>query len=172
MEQGEEEEKPPPPVEPDHKELADKYEEDGTIGAEGAHELSLRTGKTQQMKKIDIPSGEIPGETMDDGEFINEMNRGRTIIIWVVVFLVLAGIAGVVIYTLKGDEEGGEPAKKASVEQKQDAPEEGEPEEKSEEKSEEKAPEPKADEKGEPKPDEKGEPKPEEKGEPKPEEKK
>ena len=176
VDSGEAEEEPPAPVEPDQTELADKYKDDGSIGAEGAHELSLRTGKTQQMKKIDIPTGDIPGETMDDGEFISEMNRGRTITIWVIVFLVLAAIIGVVVFLLRGGDEAAEPKKKPAVEEKQDAVEESEPEEKSEEKSEEKAPEgkdePRPEEKGEAKPDEKGEPKPEEKGEPKPEEKK
>jgi len=160
VEKGDPEEEPKPPVEPDHEELEEKYTDDGSIGAEGAHELSLRTGKTQQMKKIDIPSGEIPGETMDDGEFISEMNRGRTIAIWIVVFLVLAGIAGVVVYLLRGGGETEEAKPKAAVEKKheEEPPPPPPPEE------EKKGPEEKA--KDEPKPEGKDEPK---KGEEKPE---
>ena len=124
VESGEGEEEPPPPAEPDTLELAEKYDDDGSIGAEGAHELSLRTGKTQQMKKIDMPTNALPGETMDDGEFISEMNRSRTIAIWVVVFIILAGIAGVVVYLLRGGDEAAPPSAKPAIEEKH---EEGEP---------------------------------------------
>ena len=188
VEKGDGEEEAPAPEEPDTQELTQKYTDDGSIGAEGAHELSLRTGKTQQMKKIEIPSGAIPGETMDDGEFISEMNRGRTIGIWVVVLLVLAGILGVVVYLLRGGDEV-EPKAKAKIEQKQEqepppieenrGPEEKGPEGKDEPKPEgkdEPRPEgkdqPKAEGKDEPKPEGKDQPKPEGKPEPKPEPKK
>jgi len=33
-------------------------------------------------------------------DFIGEMNRGRRIMVWVIVFLVLAGIGGVVTWLL------------------------------------------------------------------------
>ena len=161
VEKGEGEEAPIAAVEPDAVELSEKYKEDGTIGAEGAHELSLRTGKTQQMKKIEIPSGEIPGETMDADEFISEMNRGRTIKIWVVVFLVLAAISGVVVYQLTRPEV---PKAKPKVEKKQPAAEDPETKAPETKAPETKAPEtkgadPKADPKAEGKPDPRAEPK-------------
>jgi len=103
-EEGEEEEEAPPPLEMEMSatELGMKYKDDGSIGAEGAHHLSLRTGKTQQMKAVDIPSGDIPGEKMNADDFISEMNRGKTIMIWALVGLVVAGIAGVILYLTMG----------------------------------------------------------------------
>ena len=161
VDQGEAEEQPPEPVAPDAADLAMKYGDDGSIGAEGAHELSLRTGKTQQMKKIDMPSGEIPGETMDAEEFLSEMNRGRTIMIWVGVFLVLAAIGGVVAYILTSDEPAKPKAKQppATKTLPKDTPdptpppvEEKQPEGKAEDKADPKA-EAKAEGKAEAKPD-------------------
>jgi hypothetical protein len=100
QEEGQADEETKPPVEASAEDLADKYKDDGSLGAAGAHHLSLRTGKTQRMKAMDMPSGEIPGEKMGDDDFISEMNRGRTVAIWVAVGAAVAAGAGALIYFL------------------------------------------------------------------------
>ena len=72
-------------------ELAQKYKDDGSLSADEAKRLSLRTGKTQMMQAYKAPSGQLPGERMKAGEFINEMNTGRRF------GLVVGAIAAVVV---------------------------------------------------------------------------
>ena len=82
------------------EDLAQKYTDDGSIGAEGSHHLSLRTGKTQQMKAVQLPTNEVPGERMDEKEFLDEMNRGRTYMIWIGVGVAIAAVVGIIIAVL------------------------------------------------------------------------
>jgi len=101
-EKKEEEEKKPAAVagEETPEELTEKYKDDGSIGAEGSHHLSLRTGKTQQMKAVQLPSGEVPGEQMDETEFLDEMNPGRKYLIWIGVGVAIAAIVGILVAVL------------------------------------------------------------------------
>lgn len=85
-------------VEATPEELANKYRDDGSLSDEAARRLSLRTGKTQAMQKVKVPSGHLPGEKMAAEDFISEMNRGKRIAIWVGIFILLAGIGGLVAW--------------------------------------------------------------------------
>ncbi|MEK6608909.1 MAG: serine/threonine-protein kinase [Myxococcota bacterium] len=65
----------------DNKPLDDKYKDDGSLDAAGA-KLSLKTGKTMMMKKVQLPKPDAmfggPGDRMSETEFLDEMaERGR-----------------------------------------------------------------------------------------------
>lgn len=78
-------------------ELAEKYADDGSITDEAASRLSLRTGRTQMMQAVKVPSGQVPGDKMRAEEFIGEINRGRTIGI-ALVGLIVAAVVGLVVW--------------------------------------------------------------------------
>jgi len=88
----------PPKVEELPDDLAQKYVDDGSMTDEQARRLSLRTGKTQMMAQVKIPSGKVPGQEMKAEEFINEMNRGKRIAIWGGIFVVVAGLTTLVVW--------------------------------------------------------------------------
>ena len=89
---------PPAEEDVDASELAQKYSDDGSMDEDQARRLSLRTGKTQGMQAVRVPSGALPGERMDAEDFIGEMNRGRRIAIWLGIAILIAAVAGTVIY--------------------------------------------------------------------------
>jgi len=77
-------------------ELADKYTDDGSLSNEEARRLSLRTGRTQMMNAVKVPSGQLPGARMDAEDFIDEMNRGgRTMAMFIGIGLVVLVVGGV-----------------------------------------------------------------------------
>jgi hypothetical protein len=59
--------------------LAEKYADDGSIDDDAARRLSLRTGRTQMMQAVKVPSGHVPGDKMKAEEFIGEINPGRKV---------------------------------------------------------------------------------------------
>jgi hypothetical protein len=96
--EGSEEVAKPEDVEASPEELSAKYADDGSLSDEAARRLSLRTGKTQMMQQVGVPSGEVPGEKMAPEDLLDEINRKRRIVAWTVVFVVLAAIGGVVAW--------------------------------------------------------------------------
>ena len=87
-------------AEAENPDLARKYDDDGTLNAEAANRYSLRTGKTQMMKAVKLPSAEdMPGERMRDSEFIDEINAGGKWVIWVVGGIAVVAI-GVLAYAI------------------------------------------------------------------------
>ncbi len=92
------EEDAPPPAEDLPGDLAVKYADDGSMSEEEARRLSLRTGKTQMMAQVKIPSGNVPGQQMKAEEFIHELNHGKRIAIWSGIFVVVAGLTGLVVW--------------------------------------------------------------------------
>jgi eukaryotic-like serine/threonine-protein kinase len=80
--------------------LTAKYADDGSLSDEEAKRLSLRTGKTQAMVKVEVPTGVIPGEKMAAEDFVREMNRGKRIAIWVGLFVFLAVVGGVIAFLM------------------------------------------------------------------------
>lgn len=89
---------PAAPVEATPQELAAKYTDDGSLTDDEARRLSLRTGKTQMMQQVRIPSGQVPGEKMAAEDFISEMNRGRKIAIALGILIAVGALVGVVIW--------------------------------------------------------------------------
>ena len=85
---------------PETQDLADKYQDDGTLPNEEASRLSLRTGKTQMMQAVKVPSGQLPGEKMNAQEFISEMNQGRKIGFILGGVLLVAVVVGVLVAVL------------------------------------------------------------------------
>lgn len=85
-------------VEASAAELQEKYKDDGSLNAEEARRLSLRTGKTQMMQAVSVPSGQLPGEKMKEEDFISEMNKGRRLAIWIGIGVVVLGAVGTVLY--------------------------------------------------------------------------
>lgn len=85
-------------VEASAAELQEKYKDDGSLNADEARRLSLRTGKTQMMQAVSVPSGQLPGEKMKEEDFISEMNKGRRLAIWIGMGVVVLGAVGAVLY--------------------------------------------------------------------------
>jgi serine/threonine protein kinase len=93
-ETGEVTEAPPPETE----DLSTKYKDDGSMTTDEAKRLSLRTGKTQMMQAVKVPSGDLPGERMQAEEFVAEMNRSSRTLTWIIIAGVVLAIGGVVAY--------------------------------------------------------------------------
>jgi hypothetical protein len=87
-----------PAEEQQPEELLQKYTDDGSLDSEEARRLSLRTGRTQAMQRVNIPSGDLPGEKMAAEDFVGEMNRTRRLMIWIGVCVVLGAIGGLVAW--------------------------------------------------------------------------
>jgi hypothetical protein len=81
-------------------ELARQYADDGSMTRDEADRLSLRTGNTHAMKVAEIPNRRI-GRPMDTKEVLVDINRKRTLLIWVLIGAgVLVAGAGVALYFL------------------------------------------------------------------------
>lgn len=80
--------------------LQDKYLDDGSlVGNKEAQKLSLRTGNTQMMQAVKVPSGVLPGEKMSEKEFISDLNRGKKLgIIFIVGLLIVVGVIVAIIF--------------------------------------------------------------------------
>jgi serine/threonine-protein kinase len=82
-------------------ELATKYADDGSLSDEAARRLSLRTGKTQMMQNVKVPSGNVPGEKMRDKELIGEISKTRTYL-WILLAVGAGAVAAVIIWAALG----------------------------------------------------------------------
>jgi serine/threonine protein kinase len=91
---------PAPAVEATPQELTAKYADDGSLTDEEARRLSLRTGKTQMMAQVRVPRGTLPGEKMNAEEFLKELDKRKRLAIWVGIFVVLAAVAGLVVWLM------------------------------------------------------------------------
>jgi len=58
------------------------------------------------MQAVKVPSGVLPGEKMNEADFINEMNRGKKFGIILAIVLVLAVAGGLVAYFVFGGDDG------------------------------------------------------------------
>jgi hypothetical protein len=76
-------------------ELTEKYADDGSLSDEEASRLSLRTGKTQDMKPPEVAKTFLPGTKMRADEFIGEINAGRKIAVGVAVAGAVVLIGGI-----------------------------------------------------------------------------
>ncbi|MCB9558693.1 MAG: protein kinase [Deltaproteobacteria bacterium] len=87
----------------DAEDLAEKYRDDGSLaGSEEARRLSLRTGKTQMMQAVKVPSGQVPGREMGDEEMLAEMAGGSRKVALIIAGVVVAALlTGIVIAVLK-----------------------------------------------------------------------
>jgi serine/threonine protein kinase len=79
--------------------LAEKYADDGSIDDDAARRLSLRTGRTQMMQAVKVPSGHVPGDKMKAEEFIGEINPGRKVAL-IALAVVAAFAVGLTIWLL------------------------------------------------------------------------